>query len=156
MAKSSVTPAYPPGDGKNDTDITIHTACDPMRAGTLRFWGLCFIGGGTAAVLVDFDHIPRYIFDAYWFSTPFNVFHFGPGRFLHPALFFIGCGVLTCAGGLLLLMVLIDMFRALSVSRTPPARQGVAELSSGRPGLIPSKSNIEVPGVKKKPTKANR
>lgn len=149
-------PTIAPGDGNDELHTTISDARDTMRAGTFRFWGLCFLGGGTAAVLVDFDHIPRYVFNAYWLSTPFNVFHFSPGRFLHPALFFVSSGVLACVGGLLLVMVLSGLYRELSGRRAVQARQSVVKLNGSRSGRVYSGGSAEVPGTKKIPSKAGR
>jgi hypothetical protein len=77
-------------------------------------------------------------------------------RFLHPALFFVGCGVLACAGGLLLIMVLSDFARALGEKRAIRARQSVVKVNFGRPGPAPSKSSIDITGAKKMPSKTDR
>jgi hypothetical protein len=57
--------------------------------------------GGIVNVLVDADHIPYYFFHVWAFGY-LNAFHFGPGRFLHPVMFFVAIGCFACAGGLLL------------------------------------------------------
>jgi hypothetical protein len=90
-------------------DVVGHTLHHSLRAGSLPFWCLCIVGGGIAGVLVDLDHIPRWLFDITWLPVPFNFFHFRTGRSLHPALFLLGCGLFACAGGLLVLMVLNDI-----------------------------------------------
>jgi hypothetical protein len=89
-------------------DAAVRILHDALRAGSLPFWCLCFLGGGVAGVCVDLDHIPYWVFGVH-LPTPFNIFHFSPGRFLHPALFIIGCCVFACAGGLLAIMVLADV-----------------------------------------------
>jgi hypothetical protein len=156
MVKSSVKPGDASEGGKNEPHSTIHPVVDLLRAGTLPFWCLSFFGGGIAAVLVDLDHIPKYVFNTRWLFTPLNVFHFGPGRFLHPALFFVGCGVLACAGGLLLIMVLSDFARALGEKRAIRARQRVVKVNIGRPGPASSISSIDITGAKKMPSKTDR
>ena len=98
-------------------DTNVHPLRDRLRAGSLPFWGLSFFGGGIAAVLVDLDHLPYYVFGVRGLTVPLNFFHFGQGRLLHPALFLIACGVLACAGGLLLLLVLSDAARAVKIRR---------------------------------------
>jgi hypothetical protein len=60
-------------------------------------------------VLVDFDHIPRYVFGVTRLPLPLYVPHLGASRFLHPFAFMVGCGVLACAGGCLLFLVLRDI-----------------------------------------------
>jgi hypothetical protein len=94
-----------------------------LRAGTLPFWRLCFIGGGVAGVLVDLDHVPGYIFGVGRISLPFNIFRLGPGGFLHSAMFLVGCSVFACAGGLLLVMVLKDARDALKARRQEQAAE---------------------------------
>lgn len=106
--------------GKRDTDHPIVDRLrSALRAGSFHFWCLCFFGGGIAGVCVDLDHVPLYFFNIL-LSTPVNIFHFGPGRSLHPALFLIGCCVFACAGGLLLLMVLADGYRTYQITRHKP------------------------------------
>ncbi|WP_230742623.1 hypothetical protein [Methanooceanicella nereidis] len=62
---------------------------------------------------VDVDHIPHIVFNA---SLPvlFNTFHFGTGRFLHPAIFYIGCACIACIGGLLVLDLLVMIVSAVA------------------------------------------
>lgn len=60
---------------------------------------------GLTNILVDADHIPYYFLDIRA-VVHFNAFHFGTGRFLHPALFFIALCCFACAGGLLVLNIL--------------------------------------------------
>jgi hypothetical protein len=73
-----------------------------MPYAALRAGILC----GFAGMAVDVDHIPYYFFHA---NIPvlFNTFDFGTGRFLHPALFYLACGVIACTGGLLVLDILM-------------------------------------------------
>jgi hypothetical protein len=54
---------------------------------------------GLANVFVDMDHIPSY----------FGIGSRHRRRFLHRGFLFVGLGGLACAGGLLLLLVLIGV-----------------------------------------------
>jgi hypothetical protein len=71
-----------------------------------------------AGVLVDLDHIPRYIFGGIRLLQPLHVPHMGTGRFLHPFSFLVGGGVLACAGGCLLFLVLRDLHAASKARHT--------------------------------------
>lgn len=113
MSMPGRSPGTSQGDEKSGNDTRAGFFSGALRAGTLPFWRLCFIGGGVAGVLVDLDHIPSYIFGAGRISLPFNIFRLGPGGFLHSAMFLVGCGVFACAGGLLLVMVLKGLRDAL-------------------------------------------
>lgn len=68
-----------------------------LSIGALLAGVLC----GAANVLVDCDHIPYYIFRVDIIPVLFNIFGFASGRFLHPALFFVGIIGLACTTGLL-------------------------------------------------------
>ena len=79
-----------PGKGRRDereTRTSLFNAA--FRAGTLPFWGLCGLGGGVVGVLVDLDHIPRYVFGASQLPRLVYVPHLGASRFLHPFSFLV-------------------------------------------------------------------
>jgi hypothetical protein len=94
-----------------------------LRAGTLPFWRLCFVGGGVVAVLVDIDHVPHYIFGVSRLPLPLYIPHLAASRFLHPFSFAFGCGVLACAGGCLVGLVLREVYRARKVRISLRARE---------------------------------
>jgi hypothetical protein len=122
--------------GKNEDNTEAGLFGDVLRVGTFPFWCLCFLGGGVAGVLVDLDHIPRYIFGITW--LPHFVPHLGSGRFLHPFSFLVGCGVFACAGRYLLTLVLRDLRIAREARRIIRAHEA-------RPKAVYGKS----PGYKK-------
>jgi hypothetical protein len=107
-----------------------------FRAGTLPFWCLCFLGGGLVAVLVDLDHIPRYVFGVSRLPVLLDVPHLGASRFLHPVSFLIGLGVFACAGGCLLVLVLRGLSSAMKARRIVLVREAGqrsdGQLCSGR------------------------
>lgn len=77
-----------------------------LRTATLRIWVLSLAFGGLAGVLVDVDHIPRWIFDVGYRWSPVNILEFHGGRNLHSLFFILGCCGIACSGGLMVLMVL--------------------------------------------------
>ncbi len=110
-------------------------------------------------MFVDLDHVPVYILGARGISVPFNVFHFGPGRFLHPALFFVGCAIFACAGGLLLRMVLKDLNVVLAARRPARVRlPGVGTSNGLRAGDASTTKHADaiLPGQKKVPKPADK
>lgn len=113
----------------NASHMVIRLLRRSLRAGTLPFWCLCFLGGGIAGVLVDLDHIPYYLLGAGRISLPLNVFRMGPGGFLHSYVFLGGCALFACAGGSLLGMVLKDLRCVIKLKRNMRVHEDCGEIN---------------------------